>query len=239
MNLPDWSFPIIAFLCGSVPFGLIIGRMNGVDIREHGSGNIGATNVWRTLGKKWGIPCFVLDVLKGLIPVFFAMNLLRYPGIDHTKMLPLAASLYREVEQHRGQFLHVLCGLCAILGHNFSPWVRFKGGKGIATSAGVLMAVFPGVAILLLIGIWYLVFITSRYVSLASIIAAAALPILTVWGAWHHGKFADGSWNRSLLVFSFIAGIMAIYKHRSNIKRLLDGTESRFSKKTQSSDTSS
>lgn len=231
--MPDWSFPLIAFFCGSAPFGFMIGRMNGIDIREHGSGNIGATNVWRTLGKKWGIPCFLLDLLKGLIPVLLAMNLLRYPGIDHMKMFDLPSTMIQQVSQHPGQFLHVLCGLCAILGHNFSPWVRFKGGKGIATTAGVLIALFPFILVLMIIVLWMLIFVTTRYVSLASIIAAAALPLLNIWGSFQHKRFADGTWNRSMLAFSFIAGFMAIYKHRSNITRLLNGTEHRFTKKTK------
>jgi acyl phosphate:glycerol-3-phosphate acyltransferase len=237
--MPDWSFPLIAFLFGSVPFGFLIGRINGIDIRDHGSGNIGATNVWRTLGKKWGLPCFLLDVIKGLIPVLLAMNLLRYDGLDHMKLLTLPEPYIQHLEQHRGQFLHVLCGLCAILGHNFPPWVKFKGGKGIATSAGVLIALFPYILVIMIIAVWVIVFFTSRYVSLASIVAAAALPLLNIWGSFQHGKFTDGSWNRSMLAFSFIAGIMAIYKHRSNIQRLLNGTESRFSKKAKTPPASS
>jgi glycerol-3-phosphate acyltransferase PlsY len=237
--MPDWSFPLIAFLSGSVPFGFLIGRMNGIDIREHGSGNIGATNVWRILGKKWGIPCFLLDVLKGLIPVLLAMNLLRYQGVDTMKLLTLPEEYIQHIEQHRGQFIHVLCALCAILGHNFSPWVRFKGGKGIATSAGVLLALFPIVLVVMLIAIWVIVFFTSRFVSLASIVAAGALPLLNIWGAFQHGRFANGTWNRSMLAFSFIAGIMAIYKHRSNIQRILNGTENRFSKKSKTPPASS
>lgn len=231
MNL--WLCPLIAFLCGSIPFGLIFGKIKGIDIREHGSGNIGATNVWRVLGKSFGIPCFLLDVLKGFIPVILAINLFQYHGIDQTKLLGLPSHwIDNSIEQHLGQFLHVLSGLCAILGHNFSPWVRFKGGKGIATTAGVLLALFPYFGVGLLVIIWMIVFFTTRYVSLASIIAAAALPLLTIWGAWNHGKFQDGTWNRSLLAFSIIAGAMAIYKHRSNIQRLRAGTENRFSKKS-------
>jgi glycerol-3-phosphate acyltransferase PlsY len=237
--MPDWSFPLIAFLFGSIPFGFLIGSINHIDIREHGSGNIGATNVWRILGKKWGIPCFLLDVIKGVIPVLLVMNLLRYQGIDSMVMLALPEPYIQHIEQHYGQFLHVLCALCAILGHNFSPWVRFKGGKGIATSAGVLLALYPFVLVLMLLALWLIVFFTTRYVSLASIIAAAALPILNLWGALQHGRFADGTWNRSMLAFSFIAGIMAVYKHRSNIQRLLNGTESRFAKKTKTRNASS
>jgi acyl-phosphate glycerol 3-phosphate acyltransferase len=155
---------------------------------------------------------------------------LRFEGMGQGLLLPIPADWIQWQGQHTTQLLHVCCGLLAILGHNYSPWVGFKGGKGIATSAGVLLALFPFFGICLLVLLWLMVFLTTRYVSLASIAAAAALPILTVWGAWHHGKFQDGSWNRSLLGFSVIAGAMAIYKHRSNIQRLRAGTESRFKK---------
>jgi glycerol-3-phosphate acyltransferase PlsY len=162
--------------------------------------------------------------------VVVVMNLFRFDGMGQGLLFDLPASTVQLQGQHLVQFVHVLCGLCAILGHNYSPWVGFKGGKGIATSAGVLLALFPFFGIALLLLIWLAVFLISRYVSLASIVAAAALPLLTVWGAFHHGKFQDGTWNRSLLAFSVIAGGMAIYKHRSNIERLRQGTENRFKK---------
>ncbi|TAE90537.1 MAG: glycerol-3-phosphate 1-O-acyltransferase [Verrucomicrobia bacterium] len=228
--MPWFVFPIVAFLCGSIPFGYLFGKLKGIDIRQHGSGNIGATNVWRVLGKSFGLPCFLLDVLKGFVPVVVVMNLFRFDGMGQGLLFDLPASTVQLQGQHLVQFVHVLCGLCAILGHNYSPWVGFKGGKGIATSAGVLLALFPFFGIALLLLIWLAVFLISRYVSLASIVAAAALPLLTVWGAFHHGKFQHGTWNRSLLAFSVIAGGMAIYKHRSNIERLRQGTENRFKK---------
>lgn len=227
-----WLCPLLAFLCGSVPFGWIFGKCKGIDIRQHGSGNIGATNVWRVLGKSCGIPCFLLDVMKGFVPVLLAMNFFRFDGMGNGLNMHFPKEMVAIESQHYVQFMHVLCGLFAILGHNYSPWVGFKGGKGIATSAGVLIALFPFFGICLLLIIWAIVFFTTRYVSLASIIAAAALPILTIWGQWSHKKFQDDTWNRSLLAFSFLAGGMAIYKHRSNIQRLRDGTENRFSKKS-------
>lgn len=229
MNL--WLCPLIAFLCGSIPFGLLFGKIKGIDIREHGSGNIGATNVWRVLGKSFGIPCFLLDVLKGLIPTIIGISLIQYVGMKNPMILN---ALSNHAEQHpilTAQIFQVLTGLCAILGHNYSPWVRFKGGKGIATSAGVLIALMPA-AIVILIIIWAIVFGISRYVSLASIVAAGALPFLTLWGSYYHGKIADGTWNKPLFAFSILIGVLAIYKHRSNIQRLRAGTENRFSKKS-------
>ena len=128
------------------------------------------------------------------------------------------------------QVIHVVTALFAILGHNYSPWLGFKGGKGIATSAGVLLALMP-FAVIILILLFLVVFLTTRYVSVASIIASAALPFLTLWGSWHHGRIQDGTWNIPLFIFSLIVAILAIWKHRSNIQRLRNGTENRFTKK--------
>jgi glycerol-3-phosphate acyltransferase PlsY len=226
-----WLCPLLAFLCGSIPFGWIFGKCKGIDIRQHGSGNIGATNVWRVLGKSYGIPCFLLDVLKGLVPTMIGLSLIHYDGMKN----PMSWEILRsKAELHpmlTAQLIQVLTGLCTILGHNYSPWVGFKGGKGIATSAGVLIALMPA-AVVILIAIWSIVFFFSRYVSLSSIIAAGALPLLTVWGSYFHGKFADGTWNKPLLAFSVLIAALAIYKHRSNITRLRNGTENRFSKKS-------
>lgn len=226
-----WLCPLLAFLCGSIPFGLLFGKCRGIDIREHGSGNIGATNVWRVLGKSCGIPCFLLDVLKGLIPTVLGLSLIHFDGMKNPLSLQFLAAHAETHPMLQAQIFQVLTGLCTILGHNYSPWVRFKGGKGIATSAGVLIALMPA-AVVLLVVIWGIVFAITRYVSLASIIAAAALPLLTIWGSYYHGKFANGTWNKPLLAFSLLIAVLAIYKHRSNIQRLRNGTENRFSKKS-------
>jgi glycerol-3-phosphate acyltransferase PlsY len=226
-----WLCPLLAFLCGSIPFGWIFGKCKGIDIRQHGSGNIGATNVWRVLGKSCGIPCFLLDVLKGLVPTVLGLSLIHFTGMKNPLSLAVLAPHAENHPMLTAQIFQVLTGLCAILGHNYSPWVGFKGGKGIATSAGVLIALMPA-AVVILVLVWSIVFAISRYVSLASIIAAAVLPLLTVWGSYYHGKFADGTWNKPLLAFSILIGFLAIYKHRSNIQRLRNGTEHRFSKKS-------
>ncbi len=198
---------LFSFLIGSIPFGFLIARSKGVDIRQHGSGNIGATNVFRTLGKKWGVLVFVLDALKGALPVALAGVASQQFGI----LDPALAS--------------VLAGIATILGHNFTPWLGFKGGKGIATSAGVLLALVP-VASLCITVVWFLVFKISRYVSLASIAAAISLPIAV-------GILLYLGWLKSpvLLAFSILATLLAVWQHRSNIQRLLNGTESRFEKK--------
>jgi len=230
-----WLCPLLAFLLGSIPFGLLIAKAKGIDIRKHGSGNIGATNVLRTVGKKYGITCLILDALKGFIPVFIAVNLIRIEGRNQQLQiddLAAWATVFPASKAMLAQTLHILTGLLAILGHNYSPWVGFKGGKGIATSAGVLLALMPaGVAILMIV--FLITFLVTRYVSLASIIAAATLPLVTIWGSWHHGRIADGTWNKPLFIFSVVIGILAIWKHRTNIQRLRAGTENRFVRKSK------
>ncbi len=232
-----WLCPLIAFLLGSIPFGLIIAKAKGINIRDHGSGNIGATNVLRVIGKKYGITCLLLDALKGFIPVMLAVNLIQIAGREnqlHLAALDPFALILPAAQQFKGQFVHVLTALAAVLGHNYSPWVGFKGGKGIATSAGVLLALMPA-GIGLLVVVWLIAFGISRYVSLASIIAAAALPLITIYGSWFHGRIADGTWNKPLFFFSLVIAILAIWKHQSNIQRLLAGTEHRFTRKGKSS----
>jgi acyl phosphate:glycerol-3-phosphate acyltransferase len=226
-----WLCPLLAFLLGSIPFGLLMAKSRGIDIRQHGSGNIGATNVLRVMGKSFGIPCLLLDMLKGLLPTLLAITLIRFAGqpagISIPFLLPFAKA---DNPQLLAQSLQVITGLFAILGHNYSPWVGFKGGKGIATSAGVVIALMPA-AIVILVLLWLVVFLTTRYVSVASIAAVAILPLITLWGSWHHGRIQDGTWNKPLFVFSVMVALLGIWKHRSNIQRLMAGTENRFERK--------
>ena len=191
-----------AFLLGSIPTGFLVARAKGVDIRQHGSGNIGATNVFRTLGKPLGILVFVLDALKGFAAVWLAHRFGDAPA-----------------------WTGIIAAVAAIAGHNYTPWLGFKGGKGIATSAGVLLALMPW-AVLAIAFVWLLVFQISRYVSLASICAAAALP-MAVAALW----FAGCGGNGPLLGFSLVISALAIWRHRSNMERLRAGTESRFERK--------
>lgn len=193
-----------AYLIGSIPFGLLIGKARGIDIREHGSGNIGATNVLRIVGKPWGIACFVLDFLKGLGSVLIAWSL---SGAGGSSLAGIVAA--------------VAC----ILGHNYPVWLKFKGGKGIATSGGVLIGLLP-VAALILIGIWAAVFFTTRYVSLASIAVGIALPVI-VFVFVMTGFRAD--WP--LFYFALVIGVLAVWRHRTNIQRLMDGTEHQFERR--------
>jgi glycerol-3-phosphate acyltransferase PlsY len=202
MSPISWLWPVAFFLVGSVPTGYLIGQARGLDIRQHGSGNIGATNVWRVLGWKWGLPAFVLDFLKGFLPLFLLRRI-----------------AFPDSGQWTVELLLVLCGLAAIIGHNYTPWLGFKGGKGIATSAGVFGALMPPVLAVAL-SLWIVLTLLTRYVSIGSIAAAIAL----VPAAWW---FYPGEWIYFGL--ACLAGCLAIYRHKSNIQRLLDGTESKIS----------
>lgn len=194
---------LLAYVAGATPFGYLVAKAKGVDIRQHGSGNIGATNVIRVLGKKIGIPVFILDVLKGLLPVVAARLWCSRSGLDATWPMLLAA-------------------LGSVLGHNFTFWLGFKGGKGVATSAGVLLAVLPvalGVAVLL----WLICFFTTRYVAVASIMAGISLPLTVLVQ-----RALGGGPALPLLGFATLIGLLAVWRHRSNIRRLREGTENRF-----------
>lgn len=223
-----WLCPLLAFLLGSIPFGLFIAKAKGIDIRKHGSGNIGATNVFRIVGKKYGLTCLLLDALKGFIPSVIGISLIRYAGMGNPMTISALDPFSAEFPMLNAQIFQVLTGLCSVLGHNYSPWVGFKGGKGIATSAGVLIALMPAAVVILVI-IFIAVLSVTRYVAVASMVTAATLPLLTLWGSWFHGKIQDGTWNKPLFFFSLTIAILAIWKHRTNIRRLREGTESRFS----------
>ena len=196
---------IAAYFVGSIPTGYLWARAKGVDIRNVGSGNIGATNVFRFLGKGPGIAVLLIDILKGFLPAKF-LPALFLPGV--------------ETGDPKYQYLSIVAGLFAVLGHNYTCWLRFKGGKGIATSAGVVLAWVP-IALLITLGSWILIFAVTRYVSLASVLAALVLPI-AVWLTGQPGY---------MIAIASILSALAIYKHRTNIQRLLNGTEHRFGAK--------
>ncbi len=207
---------VAAYLIGSVPFGYLAGRLNGLDLREHGSCNIGATNAVRVLGKKWGIPVFICDFLKGYVPLLL-MKL--HLGGDATQFS--AADM--------GWFLGVLFAL--VLGHTFTCFLKFKGGKGVATTGGCLFAVSPlvgGVAL----ATWVLMMALTRYVSLSSMVAGVGMMVtaLYVFYMVDGAMSAADSMVLGLLGFIFI---LVVWKHRTNIVRLCNGTEPKaFSKKS-------
>lgn len=200
-----------AYLLGSIPWGFIIGKVNGVDVRKVGSNNIGATNVTRCVGKKAGKLCFVLDFLKGVIPVAGAQYIFRNATVFPMEYVVIAALF------------------ATVLGHMFPVFLKFKGGKGVSTAAGAVMALTP-YALLAALLVWVVVFLASRYVSLASIAAAAVLPIVA-WVFYLVDFGNELARSKEVLIFLTIVSLLAILRHHANIVRLLNGTENRFGKK--------
>jgi glycerol-3-phosphate acyltransferase PlsY len=210
---PSLGFSLVAaaaYLVGSLPFGYLIGRWRGVDVRTAGSGNIGATNVGRLLGKKWGGLVLLLDGLKGLLP---------------TLLLP---HLVADDRTHAA----VLAGVAAILGHMFPCWLRFRGGKGVATALGVAL-VLSWQATLIAAAVFLMLFVAFRIVSLGSIGAALAFAV-TQMVRLRPEPFAADRW--SLAAFSLAIPALIILRHRSNIVRLWRGEENRFRSKPKSGD---
>jgi acyl phosphate:glycerol-3-phosphate acyltransferase len=205
------------YLVGSIPFGLLAGWMKGMDIRKHGSGNIGATNVGRVLGKRYGLAVFALDLLKGLIPVVVAGEWL------------YAASTGASTEATRLWAWLGVGGAC-ILGHMFPVYLRFKGGKGVATSLGVILGFYPYFTWpgLVAFGLWILLTGSTGYVSVGSMVAAGAFPILFAIFASLRG-WASGGYLWPLYVFAAAIGILVIYRHRGNLRRLMQGVEPKIS----------
>jgi glycerol-3-phosphate acyltransferase PlsY len=195
---------LLAYLLGSIPTGFLVGKARGIDIRTIGSGNIGATNVFRSLGKPAGVFVMLADALKGWLAVEVMAKLVgrwSYPGASPQAL----------------EWFTIVAALAAVLGHNYTCWLYFKGGKGIATSAGVLVALVPW-SLLIILCIWVIVLALSRFVSLASISASFALP----FAAWVTGE------STTLILITAAMAVLAIYKHKANIKRLIQGTENRF-----------
>ena len=182
---------LLAYIIGSIPNGLIVSRVvAGIDIRQYGSHNIGATNVWRTLGKGPGAAVFLLDFIKGILGVFFGYLLVGTP------------------------FAMIFGGMAAIIGHSLPLFLGFHGGKGVATGLGVIAFLMPKVTIVVFL-VWLAIVLVTRYVSLGSIIAAALVPIL----AWLF------SYPIEYFVFGLLAAVLIILRHKTNIVRLLNGTE--------------
>jgi glycerol-3-phosphate acyltransferase PlsY len=213
--LPPWQSLLIlapiSYLLGSLPFGLWVGLSRGVDPRKAGSGNIGATNVGRLLGKRYFTLVMLLDMLKGLLPMLIAGFLLRGKQLDKTAYV-----------------LWLLVGFAAIIGHMFSIFLGFKGGKGVATSTGVMLGVFPyySLAGLIVVPLFVIVFKTTRYVSAASIAAAISFPLAYVGIGLLEGWPLTGA-QLPLLIFACIVALLILIKHRGNIARLRAGTEHR------------
>lgn len=205
------AFPLAGYLVGSIPFGVLIGRLNGIDLRKVGSGNVGATNVTRVLGKKWGYPCFLLDVAKGALPPIIGGLLIHGPGTGVPSTIQQVA------------WLSSACG--AILGHVFNPWLKFRGGKGVATALGATLGLYPYLTLagLCAFTTWIVVTLVSRYVSVGSIVAAVAFIPFMVALNWN---CVGQLWP--LIIFASTMMSLIVVRHLGNIKRLLAGTENKI-----------
>jgi glycerol-3-phosphate acyltransferase PlsY len=211
---------VAAYLLGSIPTGFLVAKAKGIDIRSVGSGNIGATNAMRVLGKTAGIFVLLMDALKGYVACSFIPVLVWKLAPQYSELFPHL----REPLIETKYFL--IAGIFAVLGHNYPCWLKFKGGKGIATTSGVYLALAPealGIALVVFI----LAILLTRYVSVGSICAAIALPMV-VW--------ILAPQNHFFCVVTAALGALAIYKHKSNIQRLMAGTENRLGKKSSTAE---
>ena len=205
-----------AYLLGSIPFGFLVAKAKGIDIRSVGSGNIGATNAMRVLGKPAGIFVLLLDALKGYAAVAWLAPFV----FQQFSPIEFWVKPYDLNGWHLIERFHVLAGICAVLGHNYTCWLKFKGGKGIATTAGVYLALAPW-AVLVALVVFILALLFTKYVSVGSIATAIALPV-TVWVMTPN--------NLLLCLVTTALGVLAVWKHKGNIQRLLAGTENRLGK---------
>jgi acyl phosphate:glycerol-3-phosphate acyltransferase len=205
----------VAYLCGSIPFGLIVGKANGIDPRTAGSRNIGATNLGRLLGKRFFAIVFILDLLKGAIPAVTAGALVGF-----------------EVDDRRTALLWMVVAAFAVIGHVFSIFLKFRGGKGVATSAGVVLGIFPyfTFAAIAALAVFYIVFRMTRFISVGSMVGAASFPAAYV-AIGIGGRWPLTGAQLPLLCFAIGFPLLLIFKHRTNIARLRAGTEPHYSPK--------
>ena len=200
------AWMLVAYLVGGIPFGFLIGKMRGVDVRTVGSKNIGATNVFRTVGKKWGVIAFACDVLKGLLPTLAARQWALDPELPPDEV-----------------WLPLVVGVMCVVGHMLTPYMKFKGGKGVATAFGMLIGLAPA-----LVGtafaLFALVFAVSHYISLGSCSAALFLMV----AVWFPILGTEGYRNLPQCILITLIAAFVIFKHRANIGRLLSGTESKI-----------
>jgi glycerol-3-phosphate acyltransferase PlsY len=199
---------VAGYLIGSVPFGYLAGKLNGIDLREHGSCNIGATNAVRVLGKAWGIPVFVMDFLKGFVPLLCMKN-------------HLGGELAAFSPADMGWFLGMMFAL--ILGHTFTCFLKFKGGKGVATTGGCLFALSPWVGAAATL-FWLGSMVVTRYVSFSSIMAGVGMMLaagIELW--WGDGNYSAADYM--VLGLLLLILVLVTWKHRANLVRIVNGTE--------------
>jgi glycerol-3-phosphate acyltransferase PlsY len=204
------------YLVGSIPFGLVVGKLKGVDLRAHGSRNIGATNAGRVLGRKFGVLVFLLDLLKGAAPTFAAGAILQPYASAGTVSVPLMYGLWLAI------------GITCVIGHNYPVYLGFRGGKGVSTSLGVALGIYPDLTLagLAAFVVWLIVVGICRYVSLASVLAALVLPVaLVVFTRLDAQRSLSDRWP--LVVFALLLAILIIWRHRENLARLVKGTEAK------------
>lgn len=217
-TLAGWPYLLFAFAVGSIPFGLLVGRVFfKTDIRASGSGNIGAANALRTLGRKAGIAVLLLDALKGAVAVAVAWNLLLH--------VPLYIATYGarvEIDPASGPIFALvpLAGLAAVIGHCYTPWLGFRGGKGVATFLGAAIALSPASG-LAFVAVWLAVVLPTGFASLGSMLGTVAAGAILV--------LADGRYGDSAFVFALCSVSIVVWKHRENLGRLRAGTENRLS----------
>lgn len=208
-SLETVSVVIVGYLFGSIPFGVIVAKKMGVNIFKVGSGNPGATNVLRSIGKPAGYTVFILDFLKGVLAtVWFKFGLVAFSGDPNLALWGLPA---------------------AVLGHTYPLFSNFKGGKGVATAMGGLLGVMPGCLLIGLVS-WLIIFITTRYVAVASIGFGLSLPVCAIVSLWSSD---DNTSQFANVVLAFLIMVWIIWRHRANLQRLKDGTENRFEHKTK------
>ncbi len=202
-----------SFLLGSIPFGLLVGWFHGIDVRTIGSGNVGAMNVGRILGRQWFIVVFVLDLLKGLIPTLVG----GWTLTPHVGEISLATVMIGRL----------VVGLASILGHNYSPFLHFRGGKGVSTSLGVALGVYPDLTIPAVFAflVWAVGFGTTRMSSVGSILGGICFPLFYLgFLAYRGGRVAD---HWPFMAFSVLVALLVVIRHKANIARILAGTETR------------
>lgn len=190
---------LASYLLGAIPTSFLAGKLfRGIDLRQHGSGNLGATNLYRTLGARFAVPVGLFDIAKGAVPVMV--------------IAPMVST---------SKYFAILCGIMAVLGHVFSVFVRFRGGKGVATASGVMLGLTPWAVVVALV-VWLVVVRASGYVSLGSMVGAIVLPI----AAW-----LLHSQQRDIIWIQVVVALAIIWLHRANIRRLVAGTENRFGRR--------
>lgn len=207
---------LLSYLAGSIPSSIWVGKLvKGVDIREYGSGNAGATNTFRLLGWKPGVAVLLIDFFKGFASSFWISQLAYHIGSG-----PVVLFSFWEIDP----FLRIVCGVVAVVGHMFPILANFDGGKGMATAAGMLCGIEP-ISVGITAAVFAIVMLTSRYVSLASLVAAFIYPLVLLGERF----MLDWPVANSVLVFGTLVGLGIIVKHKGNIKRLMEGTENRVS----------